>query len=149
MCHFQPLEAVTVALQHCHWTVSMKENLYSLSAVPAWMLETIYKKIQFSVWKRKDYVPCADSCCFFPHCLWSYQPSNLIILQIRWKWSLLWQGNCGGDRTIQFLSQTRGGNLPLISFRSHRRPVYLQPACYLHLCFCTGRRMKWGARIRF
>lgn len=89
-------------------------------------------------------VPCVESCCFLLLSLWSYQLSNFITLQIQWKWSLLWQGNWGDDQMIQFLSQTRGGNLPLISFyRVTGVLLYLRPACYLHLC-CFVQEGKWN-----
>ncbi|NXY74901.1 SDS3 deacetylase, partial [Glareola pratincola] len=60
----------------------MKENLNSLSAVPAWMLEAITKKkisnFQYERGKIIFLVHCVESCCFLLLSLWSYQLSNFI-----------------------------------------------------------------------
>ncbi|NXE72066.1 SDS3 deacetylase, partial [Cochlearius cochlearius] len=57
-----------------------KENLYSLSAVPAWMLEAITKISNFLSERGKIIflLPCVESCCFLLLSLWSYQLSNFI-----------------------------------------------------------------------
>lgn len=87
-------------------------------------------------------VLCVESCCCFLLSLWSYQLSNFITLQIQWKWSLLWRGNWDGDQMIQFLSQTRGGNLPLISFHGVTFVGFAAPVLSTPLLFCTARKRK-------
>lgn len=149
LCHFQPMKAVTMALQRCCWTVTWceRELVFTVSSFSLDAGSHHKKKISNFLYERGKIiflVPCVESCCFLYLSLWSYQLSNFITLQIQWKWSLLWQGNWGDDRMIQFLSQTRGGNLPLISFyKVIGGLLYLKPACYLHLC-CFVQEGKWN-----
>ena len=141
LCHFQPTRAVTMASQCCHWMVTWYERelvfAVSSSSLDAGSHQKKKKKSNFLYERGKIIflVPYVESCSFLRLSLWSYQLSDFITLQIQWKWSLLWQGNWGDDQMIQFLSQTRGGNLPLISFyRVLGGLWYFKPSCYLHLC---------------
>lgn len=150
LCRFQPRKAVTMASQCCCWTVTQYEGelvfVVSSFTLDAGSYHKKKKKSNFLYERGKIIflVPCVESCCILLLSLWSYQLSNFITLQIQWKWSLLWQENWGDDQMIQFLSQTRGGNLPLISFyRVTGGLLYLKPVCYLHLC-CVVQEGRWN-----
>lgn len=114
------------------------------------MLEAVMRKSYF-LSERENIillVPSVESYWFLLFSQWPHQLSNFVSLQILWKWSLSWRGNWGDDQTIQFPSQTRGGNLPLISFyRIIGGLLYLKSARCLqggvHQCCCTQGK-KYG-----
>lgn len=136
LCNFQTAKAVTMASQHWYRTVtSYKRDFVFTVSTSSLNAGSYHEKKSNSLCRRGDIislVPCVESVWFFLLSLWSYLLSNFITLQILWKWSLSWRGNWGDDQMIRFLSQTRGGNLPLISFyTSVGWLFYLKPACCL------------------
>lgn len=155
LCHFQPVKAVTMALQRCCWTVTWweRELVFTVSSFSLDAGSHHKKKnIQFSVWKRKDYFPC-------PLCrkLLLLIPFPLVLSALQLHYST----DSMEVKPIMTRKLRRRPNDPVpipdkrrkpapdILLQSHWRAIIFEASMLpASMLFCTGRKMKLGARIR-